>query len=141
MSMLMILLSLPRRHHLFHNQRQQQCLYPPPPQTISSQSSQSPQSQEKAGLSADNFDLSDGYIIEPFLSNLSMPTSIAVDSANGTLYVAESIEEYDNNNSSSGIMLSTSSSPVSFLSQQAQIRIVKDAIGGNNNSIDSQSNP
>ena len=89
---------------------------PPPPQTISSQSSQSPQSQEKAGLSADNFDLSYGYIIEPFLSNLSMPTSIAVDSANGTLYVAESIREYDNNNSS--IMLSTSSSsPVSFLSQ------------------------
>jgi len=106
---------------------------PPPPQTISSQSSQSPQSLEKAGLSADNFDLSDGYIIEPFLSNLSMPTSIAIDSANGTLYVAESIKEYDNNNSS--IMLSTSSSPVSFLSQQAQIRIVKDAIGGNNNSI------
>ncbi len=60
-----------------------------------------------------------------------MPTSIAVDSANGTLYVAESIEEYDNNNNSS-IMLSTSSSPVSFLSPQAQIRIVKDAIGGNN---------
>jgi len=54
---------------------------PLPPQTISSQSSQS-QSQEKAGLSADNFDLSYGYIIEPFLSNLSMPTSIAVDSAN-----------------------------------------------------------
>jgi hypothetical protein len=108
---------------------------PPPPQTISSQSSQSPQSLEKAGLSADNFDLSDGYIIEPFLSNLSMPTSIAIDSANGTLYVAESIEEYDNNNSNSSIMLSTSSSPVSFLSQQAQIRIVKDAIGGNNNSI------
>ena len=107
---------------------------PPPPQTISSQSSQS-QSQEKAGLSADNFDLSDGYIIEPFMSNLSMPTSIAVDSANGTLYVAESIEEYDNNNSNSSIMLSTSSSPVSFLSPQAQIRIVKDAIGGNNNSI------
>jgi len=106
---------------------------PPPPQTISSQSSQS-QSQEKVGLSADNFDLSDGYIIEPFLSNLSMPTSIAVDSANGTLYVAESIEEYDNSNSS--IMLSTSSSPVSFLSPQAQIRIVKDAIGGNNNSIE-----
>ena len=108
---------------------------PPSPQTISSQSSQSPQSLEKAGLSADNFELSDGYIIEPFLSNLSMPTSIAIDSANGTLYVAESIEEYDNNNSNSSIMLSTSSSPVSFLSQQAQIRIVKDAIGGNNNSI------
>ena len=67
---------------------------PLPPQTISSQSSQS-QSQEKVGLSADNFDLSYGYIIEPFLSNLSMPTSIAVDSANGTLYVAESIEEYE----------------------------------------------
>ena len=32
----------------------------------------------------------------------------------------------------SSIMLSTSSSPVSFLSPQAQIRIVKDAIGGNN---------
>ena len=107
---------------------------PLPPQTISSQSSQS-QSQEKAGLSADNFDLSYGYIIEPFLSNLSMPTSIAVDSANGTLYVAESIEEYDNNNNNNSIMLSTSSSPVSFLSPQAQIRIVKDAIGGNNNSI------
>ena len=74
--------------------------------------------------------MSDGYIIEPFLSNLSMPTSIAVDSANGTLYVAESIEEYDNNNNNSSIMLSTSSSPVSFLSPQAQIRIVKDAIGG-----------
>src|SRR5688572_8182019 len=107
---------------------------PLPPQTISSQSSQS-QSQEKAGPSADNFELSDGYIIEPFLSNLSMPTSIAVDSANGTLYVAESIKEYDNNNSNSSIMLSTSSSPGSFLSQQAQIRIVKDAISGNNNSI------
>jgi Bacterial Ig domain len=112
---------------------------PPPPQTISSQSSQS-ESQEEVGPSADNFNLSDGYIIEPFLSNLSMPTSIAVDSANGTLYVAESIKEYDNNNNNnSSIMLSTSSpSPASFLSQQAQIRIVKDAISGNNSIIVNQ---
>ena len=57
---------------------------PPPPSTLSSQPSQS-LNQEEINPSSDNFDLPEGYIIEPFLSNLSMPTSIAVDSGNGTL--------------------------------------------------------
>jgi hypothetical protein len=104
---------------------------PPPPPSISSESSQS-QIQENAAVgssSDDNFQLPDGYIIEPFLSNLSMPTSIVVDSSNETLYVAESIMEYnDDNNNISSIASSSSSSPVSFLSQQLlepQVRIVK----------------
>lgn len=51
---------------------------PPPPPSISSESSQS-QIQENADggpSSDDNFQLPDGYIIEPFLSNLSMPLQL-----------------------------------------------------------------
>src|SRR5918994_4794911 len=127
---------------------------PPPPQsTVSSYSSPSQsQSQENAYLVTDNFDLPAGYIIEPLLSNLSMPTSIAIDSSNGTLYVAESIMQYENNNnSSSSIPLASSSSPspslsspVSLISEEQQplllepqMRIVKANISGNsiNNNI------
>ena len=124
---------------------------PPLPQSpvLPSQS----QSQENADLATDNFDLPAGYVIEPLLSNLSSPTSIAIDSSNGTLYVAESITEYENNssNSSSNIRLASSSasplsSPVSLISEQQQqqqplleslMRIVKANISGNsiNNNI------
>src|SRR5918996_172507 len=107
---------------------------PPPPPSISPESSQS-QIQENAAVgssSDDNFQLPDGYIIEPFLSNLSMPTSIVVDSSDGTLYVAESIMKYNDDNNISKIASSSSfssSSPVSFLPQQQllepQVRIVK----------------
>src|ERR687892_704927 len=107
---------------------------PPPPPSISPKSSQS-QIQENAAVgssSDDNFQLPDGYIIEPFLSNLSMPTSIVVDSSDGTLYVAESIMKYNDDNNISNIASSSSfssSSPVSFLPQQQllepQVRIVK----------------
>jgi hypothetical protein len=104
---------------------------PPPRPSISSESSQS-QIQENAAVdssSDDNFQLPDGYIIEPFLSNLSMPTSIVVDSSDGTLYVAESIMKYNEDNNISSIASSSSSSPVSFLQQQQllepQVRIVK----------------
>src|ERR671918_1704824 len=104
---------------------------PPPPPSISPESSQS-QIQENAAVgssSDDNFQLPDGYIIEPFLSNLSMPTSIVVDSSDGTLYVAESIMNYNDDNNISSIASSSSSSPVSFLPQQQmlepQVRIVK----------------
>src|SRR5918997_3800552 len=62
---------------------------PPPRPSISSESSQT-RIEDRAGISADYFNLSDGYVIEPFLSNLSMATSIAIDSSNRTLYVAES---------------------------------------------------
>ena len=98
--------------------------------TESTQSSQS-QSGERFGPSSDNFNLPTGYIIEPFLENLSMPTSIALDSENGTIYVAESINEHDNNDNSS-ILTSISSPPPpgSFLSQQPQVRIVKAEISG-----------
>src|SRR5918992_3158270 len=106
---------------------------PPPPPSISSESSQSQIQENAAGgpSSDDNFQLPDGYIIEPFLSNLSMPTSIVVDSSDGTLYVAESIMKYndDNNIGSIASSSSSSSSPVSFLPQQQllepQVRIVK----------------
>jgi hypothetical protein len=81
-----------------------------------------------------------------------MPTSIAIDSSNGTLYVAESIMQYENNNnSSSSIPLASSSSPspslsspVSLISEEQQplllepqMRIVKANISGNsiNNNI------
>src|ERR687892_389221 len=104
---------------------------PPPPPSISPESSQS-QIQENAAVgssSDDNFQLPDGYIIEPFLSNLSMPTSIVVDSSDGTLYVAESIMNYNDDTNISSIASSSSSSPVSFLPQQQllepQVRIVK----------------
>ncbi len=105
---------------------------------ISSDSSQSP-IEDRADISADNFNLPDGYVIEPFLSNLSMPTSIAVDSSNGTIYVAESVKEYDNN--SSIVSPSSLSSSVSLLSQHVQphVRIVKADISDNNNVIASQS--
>ena len=97
----------------------------------------SPQIEDEVNVSADNFNLPGGYVIQPFLSNLSLPTSIAVDSSNGTIYVAESIQEYDNS-SSSIVPLSTSSessaSPSSFspTSQQGlpQVRIIEAATGG-----------
>ncbi len=65
-----------------------------------------------------------------------MPTSIAFDSENGTIYVAESINQYDNNRS----MLTSSSSPNpgSFLSQQPQVRIVKADISGDKDTIVNQ---
>jgi Bacterial Ig domain len=109
-------------------------LPPPPPSSLSAPSStldnestQLSQAQigEGPGPSSDNFNLPTGYIMEPFLENLSMPTSIAIDSKNGTIYVAESINEYGNDNSS---ILTSSLSPHSFLSQQPQVRIVKDEI-------------
>jgi hypothetical protein len=112
----------------------------PPLGNESTQSSQS-QSGEGSGPSPDNFNLPAGYIIEPVLENLSMPTSIALDSENGTIYVAESINEYDNNDNSSGILTSSSPHPGSFLSQQPQVRIVKaDDISGvdNNDTIVNQ---
>src|SRR6266511_1468200 len=99
---------------------------PPPSPSISSQSSQS-QTQEKAvGPLVDNFNLPAGYIIEPFLWNLSMPTSIAVDSCKGTIYVTESIMEYNDDNNSSSIEPSHSSI-ISLPSEQQriQVRIVK----------------
>jgi hypothetical protein len=67
-----------------------------------------------------------------------MPTSIALDSENGTIYVAESINEYDDDNS--GILTSISSPPPpgSFLSQQPQVRIVKAEISGDNDAIVNQ---
>src|SRR5918997_1583408 len=91
---------------------------PPPRPSISSESSQT-RIEDRAGISADYFNLSDGYVIEPFLSNLSMATSIAIDSSNRTLYVAESPP------------------PLSEL----QVRIVKANISGssNNNVITDQS--
>jgi Bacterial Ig domain len=97
--------------------------------TESTQSSQS-QSVEGSGPSSDNFNLPAGYIIEPFLENLSMPTSIALDSENGTIYVAESINEHDNNDNSSILTSISSPPPGSFLSQQPQVRIVKAEISG-----------
>jgi hypothetical protein len=115
----------------------------PPLGAESTQSSQSP-SGEGSGPSSDNFNLPAGYIIEPVLENLSMPTSIALDSENGTIYVAEStINEDDNNDNSSGggILTSSSPHPGSFLSQQPQVRIVKaDDISGvdNNDTIVNQ---
>jgi hypothetical protein len=91
---------------------------PPPRPSISSESSQT-RIEDRAGISADYFNLPDGYVIEPFLSNLSMPTSIAIDSSNRTLYVAES--------------------PPPLL--ELQVRIVKANISGssNNNVITDQS--
>jgi hypothetical protein len=120
---------------------------PPPPSSPSPQYSTLDtesqfQSGEASGPSSDNFNLPTGYIIEPFLENLSMPTSIALDSENGTIYVAESINEDDNNdNSSGGILTSSSPHPGSSLSQQPQVRIIKaDDISGvdNNDTIVNQ---
>ena len=87
---------------------------PPPPSSPSPQYSTLDtesqfQSGEASGPSSDNFNLPSGYIIEPFLENLSMPTSIALDSENGTIYVAESINEYNDDNS--GTLTSISSPP------------------------------
>jgi hypothetical protein len=62
-----------------------------------------------------------------------MPTSIAVDSGNGTIYVAESIMENDNIDNSS--LVPSSFSSVSFpleQQQQPQVRIVKAAISDTN---------
>ncbi|HJU35067.1 MAG TPA: Ig-like domain-containing protein [Nitrososphaera sp.] len=107
----------------------------------------SPQIEDEVDVSADNFNLPGGYVIQPFLSNLSLPTSIAIDSSNGTIYVAESIQEYDN--SSSIVPLSTSSesssSPSSFSSTSLQglpqVRIIEAATGGDddNTTISDQS--
>src|SRR5918997_4101443 len=110
---------------------------PPPRPSISSESSQT-RIEDRADISADNFNLPDGYVIEPFMSNLSMPASIAVDSSNGTIYVAESIKEYHNNSSISPS--SSLSFPVSLLSQQVQpqVRIVKADIGDNSNVVANQ---
>src|SRR5919109_5266825 len=108
---------------------------PSPSPTMASQSSQS-QTQEGDGPLVDNFNLPAGYIIEPFLWNLSMPTSIAVDSGNGTIYVAESIMENDNIDNSS--LVPSSFSSVSFpleQQQQPQVRIVKAAISDTNTTI------
>jgi hypothetical protein len=119
---------------------------PPPPSspspqypTLDTESTQSSQSQsgEGSGPSSDNFNLPTGYIIEPFLENLSMPTSIALNSENGTIYVAESINEYEGDNNSS-ILTSSSPHPGSFLSQQPQVRIVKAEISGDNDTIVNQ---
>src|SRR5919108_6644013 len=111
---------------------------PSPSPTMASQSSQS-QTQERDGPLVDNFNLPAGYIIEPFLWNLSIPTSIAVDSGNGTVYVAESIQEYDNNSSSIG---ASPSSLISFPSEQLpqplQVRIVKADFSDDNSSIMNQ---
>jgi hypothetical protein len=95
-----------------------------PSSTLDNESTQLSQAQigKGPGPSSDNFNLPTGYIMEPFLENLSMPTSIAIDSKNGTIYVAESVNEYDNDNSS---ILTSSLSSHSFLSQQPQVRIVK----------------
>jgi hypothetical protein len=101
-----------------------------------------PQVEENADISADNnFNLPDGYIIEPFLLNLSMPTSIAVDSTNGTIYVAESISQYDNSSSNMPFSYSTPSdsltSPISLTSQkvQPQVRIIKSDTSDANDAI------
>ena len=69
--------------------------YPP----LGAESTQSSQSQSGEGFwpQSHNFNLPAGYIIEPVLENLSMPTSIALDSEKCTIYVAESINEDDNN--------------------------------------------
>jgi Bacterial Ig domain len=103
------------------------------PIPVHSQSLQSQVQENAAGLSSvDNFILPDGYIIESFLSNLSLPTSIAVDSGNGSIYVAESVKEnndqdHGNSTTNSSTVLSSSSSSTSFLSQQQppQVRILK----------------
>jgi Bacterial Ig domain len=106
--------------------------------TLDTQSTQSSQSQSGDGYgpSSDNFNLPTGYIIEPFLENLSMPTSIALDPGNGTIYVAESITEYEGENSS--ILTSSSPHPGSFLSQWPQVRIVKAEIVGDDEMIVNQ---
>ena len=64
-----------------------------PPALLAQQSFQFPNLGNATVPSSDNFNLPPGYIIEPFLENLSMPTSIAFDSENGTIYVAESINQ------------------------------------------------
>jgi Bacterial Ig domain len=106
--------------------------------TLDTQSTQSSQSQSGDGYgpSSDNFNLPTGYIIEPFLENLSMPTSIALDPGNGTIYVAESITEYEGENSS--ILTSSSPHPGSFLSQWPQVRIVKAEIVGDDEMLINQ---
>jgi hypothetical protein len=101
------------------------------PTPVHSQSVQYQIQDNAAGLSSvDNFNLPDGYIIETFLSNLSMPTSIAVDSGNGSIYVAESVWEYNeqdhgNSTANGSTALSSSSSSFTFLSQPPQVRILK----------------
>lgn len=112
------------------------------PLHIAQQSLQFLSSGNSTGPSVDNFSLPDGYIIEPFMWNLSLPTSIAVDSNKGSIYVAESIiNRYDEvdgvDDNSSGIPLSSGSSPspVSFVQQQPQVNIVKANIGNNDSSI------
>ena len=59
-----------------------------PPALLAQQSFQFPNLANATVPSVDNFCLPDGYIIEPIMWNLTMPTSIAVDSSNGTIYVA-----------------------------------------------------
>ena len=109
-----------------------------PPALLAQQSFQLPNLANATVPSVDNFSLPDGYIIEPIMWNLTMPTSIAVDSSNGTIYVAESIinghDKVDaiNNNNSGSRSIPFSSSPLSLVSlsqQQPQVRIVKADIG------------
>ena len=97
---------------------------PPPPVSMSSQLSQSQKEEKATGPLADNFTLSAGYAIEPFLWNLSLPTSIAVDSGQDAIYIAEYVEQnddvvVDNNNISNSSMApsdSSSSSPLPLIS-------------------------
>lgn len=115
------------------------------PPLVAQQSLQFQTSGNYSRPSVDNFSLPDGYVIEPYMWNLSLPTSIAVDSSNGSIYVAESIfNRYDkvdgvddNSTSSSGILLSSppSPSPISFSEQHPQVSIVKADIGNNDSSI------